>query len=156
MTSSLKKLLADCFKTPSGPPEDWTASHLYFRHHFCPNLPKFPLTCLKKNWRNMTSKKRNVFTLISGAIFVKSKHIKRFCEGFHKFCPNLHRFCPDLRDFPGFSSSQKFWGWASTSCTPISYTNGPKLASKNFHTTRVDARKSRFAPNTHDPFCLKC
>jgi len=29
-------------------------------------------------------------------------------------------------------------------------------ASKNFHTARVDARKSRFASNTPDPFCPKC
>ena len=34
MRSSLKKLLADCFKTPSGRPEDWTVSgscHLLLR-----------------------------------------------------------------------------------------------------------------------------
>jgi len=31
-----------------------------------------------------------------------------------------------------------------------------KLASKNLHASRVDARKSRFAPNTPDPFYLTC
>jgi len=42
----------------------------------------------------MTSKrKKNVRTLILGVIFLKSKHIQRFCERFHKFCQNLHRFC---------------------------------------------------------------
>jgi len=37
MTSSLKKLLTDCFKTSSGRPEDWTVSgqcHLYQRHTY--------------------------------------------------------------------------------------------------------------------------
>jgi len=37
MTSSLKKLLADCFKTSSGRPEDWTVCspcHLFFWHIF--------------------------------------------------------------------------------------------------------------------------
>ena len=93
----------------------------------------------------------------SGAIFVKSKHTKRFREGFHTFCPNLHRFCPDFKGFfPGCSSNQIFWQWASTPCTPTSYTTCFKFASKNFHATPVDARKSRFVPNTHDPFCLKC
>jgi len=77
----------------------------------------------------------------------------RFCEGFHTFFPKLHRFRPD---FEAFSSNQKFWGWISTPCTPTSYTTGLKLASKNFHATRMDARKSRFAPNTPDRFCLKC
>jgi len=45
----------------------------------------------------MTTKKINVYTLILGTIFVKSKHIKRFCEGIHTFCPNFHRFCPDFK-----------------------------------------------------------
>ena len=128
-----------------------------FLPKFTPNLPKFPLTCPKKNWRNMTSKKRNVCTLISGAIFAKSKHIERFCEGRHTFCPNLHRFCPDFKGFfPDFHQNQNFLGWASTPFTPTCYTTGLKLASKNFHATRVDARKSGFATNTPDPFCLKC
>ena len=83
-----------------------------FLPKFPPNLPKFLLNCPKKNWRNMTSKKKkNVCTLISGAIFVKSKHIKRFCEGFHTFCSNLHRFCLDFkRFFPDFHHIKNFGG----------------------------------------------
>jgi len=42
----------------------------------------------------MTSKK-NVCTLILGAIFVKSKHIQRFCEGSHI----LPKFPQILRGF---------------------------------------------------------
>ena len=115
-----------------------------FLPKFPPNFPKFPPTYPRNNWRKITSKKRNVCTLISSAIFVKSKHIKRFCQGFHTFCPHLHR------------SNQNFWVWARALCTPTSYTSGLKLASKNFHATRMDARKSRFAPNAPDRFCLKC
>jgi len=82
-----------------------------FLSKFPPNLPKFPLTCPKKNWGNMTSKKRNVCTLISGAIFVKSKHKKRFCEGFHTFCPNLHRYCPNFKGiFTDFHQIKNFGG----------------------------------------------
>jgi len=57
----------------------------------------------------MTSKKRNVYTLISAAIFVESKHINRFCWGFHTFCPNLHRFCADFKGFfPDFHQIKLF------------------------------------------------
>jgi len=87
--------------------------------------------------------------------FVKSKHLKRFCEGFHTFCPNLHRFSRILKDFSRIFIKSKFWGWASNPYTPTSYTTGLKPAFKNFHATRVDARKSHFAPNTPDPYCLK-
>ena len=47
----------------------------------------------------MTSKKRSVCNLLSGAIFVKSKHIKRFCEGFHTFVQIYTDFAQILRDF---------------------------------------------------------
>jgi len=51
----------------------------------------------------MTSKnKRNVCTLISGATFVKSKHIKRFCQGFHTFCPDFKGFFPAFHQFKSF------------------------------------------------------
>jgi len=53
--------------------------------------------------------KKNVCTLILGAIFVKSKHIQRFWRGFQTFCPNFYRFSPN----------QKIWG---CSCTPVYYT----------------------------------
>ena len=46
------------------------------------------------NYKNMISKKKQkkFCTLILGALFVKSKHIQRICEGFHTFCPSFHRF----------------------------------------------------------------
>jgi len=43
-----------------------------------------------------------VCIFISGTIFVKSKHIKRFCEGFHTFCPTFHRFSPDFHQIKTF------------------------------------------------------
>ena len=52
-------------------------------------LPKFHQTCPKNTPKKMTSKTQNVCTLILSAIFVKSKHIQRFCEGIHTFCPNF-------------------------------------------------------------------
>jgi len=51
----------------------------------------------------MTSKK-NVCTLILGAIFGISKHIQRFCDRFHTVCPNFHRF------YPGFYQIKRFGG----------------------------------------------
>jgi len=82
-----------------------------FLPKFNPNMPKFPLTCPKENWRNMTSKKKKHLHLISGAIFVKSKHIKQFCECFHTYCSNLHRFCPDFKGFcPDFHQIKIFGG----------------------------------------------
>jgi len=87
----------------------------HFKHNFCPNLPQtcpnFPLLAWKKTEEAWPLKKRNVCTLISGAIFVKSKHIKRFCEGFHTFCPISHRFCPDFKGFfPDFHQIKNFGG----------------------------------------------
>jgi len=62
-----------------------------------------------KTWPPKT--KENVCTLILGSIFVKSKHIQRFCEGFHTFCPNFHRFCPDFKEFyPDFHQIKSFGG----------------------------------------------
>jgi len=54
------------------------------QRHFCPNLSQ-----LARKKHDFQKNEKNVCTLISDAIFVKSKHIKRFCEGFHTFCPDL-------------------------------------------------------------------
>jgi len=64
-------------------------------------LTKFPLTRTKRTKLKQTFKK-NVCTLLLGAIFVKSKHIQRFCEGIHTFCPNFHRFFPDFHQIKSF------------------------------------------------------
>jgi len=65
--------------------------------------PNLPVKTPKKK------QKKNVCTLILGAIFVTSKYIKRFCEGFHTFCPNFHRFCPDFKGFcPDFHHIKSF------------------------------------------------
>jgi len=64
-----------------------------------------------KELKKYDPKKRNVCTLISGAIFVKSKHIKRFCEGFYTFWPNFHRFCANFKGFfPDFHQIKIFVG----------------------------------------------
>ena len=56
-------------------------------------------------------KKKNVCTLILGAIFVRSKHIQRFAKRFRKFCQNFHRFCPDFQRFyPDFHQIKSFGG----------------------------------------------
>ena len=76
-----------------------------------PFLPKFPQLARKRTEEIWPPKKRNVYTLISGAIFVKSKHKKRFCEGFHTFCQNLHRYCPNFKGFfPDFHHIKIFEG----------------------------------------------
>jgi len=55
--------------------------------------------------------KKNVYTFILGAIFVKSQHMQRFSERFHTFCPNFHRFCPDFKWFcPDFLQIKTFGG----------------------------------------------
>jgi len=122
-----------------------------------PFLPKFPLTCPKKNCKNMTSKKKERLHFDFRRHFCKiTTHnaiLRRFSYILLKFIQIFPGF---WGIFPGFSSNQNFWGWAFTHFTPASYNTSLKLASKNFHATRVDVRKSRFAPNTPDPFCLKC
>jgi len=69
------------------------------------NLPKSPLTCPKTKQKHDLQKKKNVCTLSLGVIFVKSKHIHRFCERFHKFCQNFHRFCPDFHLIKNFGDA---------------------------------------------------
>ena len=120
-----------------------------FLRKFPPNLPKFHQNCLKKNWRNVTSKKRNVCTLISGAIFVKSKHIKRFCEGFHTFCPNLHRFCSDFKGFfPDFHQIKKLGGELPPPAPPPPTPLALKLLLKTF-TQLVCLPEKAVLPQTH-------
>ena len=115
-----------------------------------PNLPEKEL---KKH--DLQKKKRLHCDFVRHFCKIKGYNaiLRRFSHILPKFTQILSGF---YGIFPGFSSNQKFWGWASIPCIPISYTTGLKLASKNFHATREDARKSRFAPNTPDPFCLKC
>ena len=89
--------------------------------HISPKLaqisPKLPEKELKKH---DLQKKRNVCTLISAAIFVKSKHIKRFCKGFHTFCSNLHRLFPDLKGFfPDFHQIKIFEGGLPPPAPPL-------------------------------------
>jgi len=86
----------------------------YFKHHFAKISPK---TCpnfaylARKILKNMTSKKTiNVCTLMSGAIFVKSNHIKWFREGFHTF-----RLCPDFRGLSRIFTLYKSLGCALAS-----------------------------------------
>ena len=55
---------------------------------FCPNFTKLARKTLQRKW----PPKRNVYTLILSAIFAKSKHIQRFCEGIHTFCPNFSKY----------------------------------------------------------------
>jgi len=111
-----------------------------FLPKFPPNLPKFPWTCPKNNWKNMTSKKKKRLHFDFGRHFCKIKAHKAILRRCSHILPKFTQI------FPGFSWNQNLWGWAPTPCTPASYTTGLKLASKNFHATRVDARKSRFAP----------
>ena len=85
--------------------------HIFFiskhiKRHFAQIFPKKTT----KKWRPKT-----LCTLILCAIFLKSKRIKRFCDGFHTFCPNFKGYCPRI-----FTKSN-FWGCAST---PASYTSG--------------------------------
>ena len=40
-----------------------------------------------------------------GRHFVKSKHIKWFCEGFQAFCPIFHRFFPDFHQIKTFGDA---------------------------------------------------
>ena len=87
----------------------------HFKHHFCPNFPKL---ARKELTKNMTSK-QNVCAFIWSAIFVKSKHIQRFCEGNHTFFPNIPT------DFARIFTKSKFWGWA---CPPTSYTSVEKYS----------------------------
>jgi len=99
--------------------------------------------------------------LISSKEQISQNESMLFCIADSQQMGVMRRICTDRKVpatqiFPGFSSNQNFWGWASTPCTPASDTTGLKLASKKFHATRVDARKSRFAPNKPDPFCQKC
>jgi len=76
-----------------------------------PNLPIFPLTCPKKNWRNMTSKKNKRLHFDFGRHFCKIKAHKRFCQGCRTFCPNLHRFFPDFKGFfPDIHQTKSFLG----------------------------------------------
>jgi len=65
-------------------------------------LPKFPLTCLKKNLKTWPQKKRNVCTSSSGAFFAKSKHIKQSCGGFHTFYQDFKGFYPDFNQIKTF------------------------------------------------------
>jgi len=37
-----------------------------------------------------------------GTIFVKSKHVQRFCVDLHIFCTNLLRFRPDFHQIKTF------------------------------------------------------
>jgi len=121
-----------------------------FLPNFPPNLPKFPLTCPKENWRNMTSKKkRNFFTVILGAIFVKSKHIKWFCEGFHTFCQNLHRFYPDFKGlFPDFHQIKFFGGGLPPPASPPPTSRALNWLPKTF-TQLVWMPEKAVLPQTH-------
>jgi len=75
----------------------------------------------------MTSK--NIGTLILDAIFMKSKHIQRFCETFHKFCSNFHRFSPDFKwFFPDFHQIKSFGGAVAPPALPPSTPVAPPLA----------------------------
>ena len=70
-----------------------TSSTIFAR--ISPNLPR-------KNYLKMWPSKTNKRCLLYdfGAIFVKSEHVQRFCEGIHTFCPHFHRF------FPAFTKSK--------------------------------------------------
>jgi len=64
-------------------------------------------------------KNENVCIFISGIIFVKSKHIKRFCKGFHTFCPTFHKFVTDFKGFcPDFHHIKTFGGALALSAPP--------------------------------------
>ena len=54
--------------------------------------PNFPRKNYLKMWPSKTNKRCLLYDF--GAIFVKSEHVQRFCEGIHTFCPHFHRFCP--------------------------------------------------------------
>ena len=64
-----------------------------------PNLPE------KNKIKTWPPKEKKVCTLILGAIFVKSKHIQRFCERFYKFCQKFHRCFPDFRQIKNFGGA---------------------------------------------------
>ena len=118
-------------------------------HKFSQISPNLPEKELKKH--DLQKKKRLHFDF--GRHLCKLKAHKAILRNFSHILPKFTQILPGFQGiFLGFSSNQTFWQWASTPCTPTSYTTGLKLASKNFHATPVDARKSRFVPNTHDPF----
>ena len=78
----------------------------HFKQHFCPNFLH-----ARKNYKNKHNlQRKNVCTFILDAIFVKSKHIQQFCDGFQTFCPNCHRFFPDFKGFwPDFYQIKSYW-----------------------------------------------
>jgi len=87
----------------------------HFKNHFAQIFPKLAQTSSNLPENNHTikrprKKKKNVCTLILGAISVKAKHIQRFCEGFHTFCPSFHRFFPDLKRFFRIFTKSKVLG----------------------------------------------
>jgi len=114
-----------------------------------PFLPKFPQLARKRTEETRLPKKRNVCTLISGTIFVKSKHIKRFCEGLHTFCPNLHRFWPDFKGIsPDFYQIKIFGRGLSPSAPPPPTPLALNLLLKTF-TQLVWMPEKVVLPQTH-------
>ena len=67
-----------------------------FLPKFPPNLPKFSLTCLKKNWRNMSSNKKKHLHFYFGRHFCKIKAYKAILRRFLHILPKFTQI------FPGF------------------------------------------------------
>jgi len=88
----------------------------HIQQHICPN---FPQTCT--HFPQLAWKKTSAHPFWA-PFLKKSKHIKRFCEGFHTFCPHFHRFFPDFKEFLRIFTKSKLWGCACIPCTPASYT----------------------------------
>jgi len=87
--------------------------------------------------------------LISGAVFVTSKHIKRFCEGFHKFFQNLHRFCSGFKGFfPDIHEIKNFGGELPPPAPPSPTPLALNMLLKTF-TQLVWMPEKAILPQTH-------
>jgi len=67
-----------------------------FLPKFPPNLPKFPPTCPKKNWRNMTSKKKKRLHFDFGRHFCKIKAQKAILRRFSHILPKFAQILPEF------------------------------------------------------------
>ena len=85
---------------------------MHFKHHFGQRELTKHITPKKIN-------KKNVCTLILGAIFVKSKHIQQVWESVHIFFLNFPRLCPDFKEFfQDFHKNKSYGGAPATSSPP--------------------------------------